>query len=216
MADSSFKIPSFDGKADKFSMWWHRFKAFAAMKEFLPAIQAVQESDMPNDEGQALDASVAAEALQLAAKKRNGKAMAALTMAFTSPKLMMMVTKACTVDWPGGLAYLVVVQLFKRFRPQDTISKVELRMRLNRVAMKASDEPCVLFQQLAEIQELHESNNTPVDESDLMAVVFTVAPEKYHRTVTTWRSFGARRFGDCDGASVETKQGFQDKKSGSG
>ncbi len=54
--------------------------------------------------------------------------MANLSMAFTSEKGKMgLVYKAMTPEWPGGLAYLVVEALNKKYRPQGTITRVKLR-----------------------------------------------------------------------------------------
>ena len=52
-------------------------------------------------------------------------------------------------------------------------------MRLNKVSMKANEEPDILFQQLAEIQDQHNNSNAPVEEMDLIAVAYNVAPERY-------------------------------------
>ena len=115
MSETTFKIPAFDGKEEKFSMWWQRFKAFAALKRFIQAIQDTPEQDLPDDETVVLDQSNEKEKLMIAARERNATAMAALTMAFVTPKLMMIVKKASNSDWPGGLAYIVVQELFKRY-----------------------------------------------------------------------------------------------------
>ena len=97
----SVKLPLFDGKASKFTMFWMRFKAYGAVKGFLPALQDGGEADMPADETTTLDPADADEAKQIAAKKRNAVAVASLTMAFTTQALMKHVGKACDEDWPG-------------------------------------------------------------------------------------------------------------------
>ena len=77
--------------------------------------------------------------------------MANLSMAFTSEGSMGLIYKAMTPDWPGGLAYLVVEQLFKKYQPQDTVTRVELRQMLSKVRMKKGVDPATLFEQLASI-----------------------------------------------------------------
>ena len=42
-----------------------------------------------------------------------------------------------TPAWPSGKASLIVAELFHRYRPQDTMTRVELRMQLNNVMMGA-------------------------------------------------------------------------------
>jgi hypothetical protein len=42
-------IPSFDGDADKYTMWWAKFKAFATLNGFLQAIKMEPNPDMPTN-----------------------------------------------------------------------------------------------------------------------------------------------------------------------
>ena len=160
-------------------MFWTRFKAYASVKGFLLAIQETEDPDMPADEATVLDPKDADEKCQIDAKKRNALAVASFTMAFTTTTLMMLVHRAATSDWPGGLAWKIVVGLFKRYRPKDNITHVELRIKLNQVSMQDSDEPDKLFEQLNAIQEAYESSGKQVDVHDLQAIVFTVAPKQY-------------------------------------
>jgi hypothetical protein len=53
------------------------------------------------------------------------------TKVFVADGIMGLVSKDITKEWPGGLAYLVVRGLMKKFRPIDTISKVEVKQQLN-------------------------------------------------------------------------------------
>jgi hypothetical protein len=48
--------------------------------------------------------------------------------------------KAMTPEWPSGLAHLVVEALFKKYQPQDMITRVELRQILNGIKMKKGEE----------------------------------------------------------------------------
>ena len=57
-------------------------------------------------------------------------AFANLTMALDSPSLIGMLMRAQTDDWPSGLASMVMKQLFDKFKPQDTVSLIEMN-RLN-------------------------------------------------------------------------------------
>lgn len=174
---TSVKIPTFDGKEQGFTMFWMRFKAYAGVKGFIPAIQDVMETDMPMDESTPLDPNT--DTREIAAKKRNALAVASFTMAFTTAALMMLVHRACDANWPGGLAYKIVVGLFKRYRPSDTITYVELRMMMNKVFMRDDNHPEKLFEQLSRVEEAYQSNGQTVNPHDMIAVVFTVAPDKY-------------------------------------
>ena len=66
----------------------------------------------------------------------NAIAIANLTTAFTSESLIGMIYQARTTKWPCGLAHMVVDALFKKYVPQDLVSKIELRRALNAVRMK--------------------------------------------------------------------------------
>jgi hypothetical protein len=73
--------------------------------------------------------------LILKAKDRNALAMANLTLALNKVS-MDIVYEATPDNFKVGLAHLVIKGLFKKYRPQDTISRVELRMMLNAIKMK--------------------------------------------------------------------------------
>ena len=178
MSESNLvKLPTFDGKAKNFTMFWMRFKAYGAVKGFLPALQDGGEAEVPIDKVTVLDLTDPDERKQHEVKKTNTVAVALLTMAFTTQALMKHVNKACNEDWPGGLAHKIVKSLFVKYCPKDNITKVELHMMLNKVSMKSTNEPNKLFEQLGKIQNYDTNGNA--NEVDLMAVVFTVAPGKY-------------------------------------
>jgi hypothetical protein len=74
-------------------------------------------------------------------------------MAFTKDGIMGMISRSTTKEWPDRLAYPVVKNLMKRFRPVDTISKVEMRQRLNQITMKKGSNPSLLFEKLSSIKD---------------------------------------------------------------
>jgi hypothetical protein len=83
----------------------------------------------------------------------NKLAMASFTMAFTREGNMRLVSKAKTKEWPEGLAYLVAQELNKKFKPNNIISKVEMRQKLKQVSMKKGSDPAILFETLAAIED---------------------------------------------------------------
>ena len=76
-------------------MFWMRFKAYASVKGFLPAIQVGGEQELPQSEGTPLDPNDPADEPAIEAKKQNALAVASFTMAFTTHSLMMLVHQAC-------------------------------------------------------------------------------------------------------------------------
>ena len=135
----------------KFQMWNTRFRAFATVSRFAEAL--APQTMMPAREDELIDETTDDGRLKALAIRRNGVAMANLSMAFTSEGTMGLVQyKAMTPEWPGGLAYLVMEALNKKYRPQDTITRVELRQKLNKVAMKKNQDPATLFEQVSSIE----------------------------------------------------------------
>jgi hypothetical protein len=129
----SVKMPLYDGTHDKFQIWWTRFLAYAGVLGFALALGKKMETDMPTRDGATtIDEITDAGKLQAKAKKGNAIATANLTMSFESAGLMSLVFEA--MNNPAWCE--VVVALFKRFMPQDTMTRVELRQQLNRVSMK--------------------------------------------------------------------------------
>jgi hypothetical protein len=111
-------------------------------------------------------------------------AIASLTMAFQTDGLINLMLKAESADWPSGRAHLVVDALFMKYRPVDTISRVEMRTRLNNVSMKNNQDPKVMFDQLASIENAYNTASRQIDQDDLIAVVLEKAPKEYKSILT--------------------------------
>ena len=119
----SAKVPQFDGTTGKFQMWWMRFTVHAMLQKFAAALKETAETHLPRLETEGPNETEDNKK----ARKRNTAALYNLTLAFTTESLMSLLFKAQTTAWPNGLAHLVVKELFKKFQPRDTISRVELR-----------------------------------------------------------------------------------------
>ena len=183
----SVKLPTFDGTKNKFQMWWVRFMAYATVCKFNAALQVNGEHDLPESEATvvvdtATDQNASARAG--AARKRNAVAMANLSMAFTTESLMGLIYKSMTMEYPGGLAHLVVKALFAKYQPQDIVTCVELRQMLNKVSMKKSDDPAKLFEQISGIKNKYNTAMKRIDEGDLIAMVLDAAPAEYQAILT--------------------------------
>jgi hypothetical protein len=163
----SITLPTFDGEQKSFQLWWTRFKAYAAVKKFAKAIQRTAETSLPTVEA----TSTSTTAAQLAALERNRLAVATLTMAFQTGSLMSLMYKAESSSWPSGRAYMVIDLLFKKYRPVDTISKVELRQRFNQINMKTNQDPKLLFDQIAAVENAYNSTGQSIDEEELIATM---------------------------------------------
>ena len=116
-----------------------------------------------------------------------------MTLALNTEALLAIMSSTKDLVWPGGLAHKVVVKLKENYQPNDRVSRVELRQRLNRVEMSKTDDPSELFEQISSIKNAFQTNNTQtVDEEDLLATVLEKAPEEYASILATEkRSKGA-------------------------
>jgi hypothetical protein len=170
-------IPTFDGTASKFMLWWSKYKAFAMISGFAESIREEPDPMLPSSHDQEIDMKSEDGAKMILAKKRNDMVVSSFTMAFTKEGITRLVSRLKTKEWPNGLAYLVVKELNNKFRPKDIISKVEMRQRLNQVSMKKGSNPAVLFETLAAIEDQF-SGIGNLEETDFIAIVLDVVREK--------------------------------------
>jgi Reverse transcriptase (RNA-dependent DNA polymerase)/Zinc knuckle len=180
-------IPTFDGSAGKYSMWWTKFTAFAAINGLSEVIRSDPSPYLPESCFADIDSSDDDGKRRFQTKKLNDLAMSCFTMAFMKEGIMRLVSKAKTKEWPDGLAYLVVRELNKKYKPRDILSRVEMRQRLNQVQMKKGSDPAVLFETLAAIEDQYDGVGM-IDESDLIAIVLDVATDDYQAVLTAEQS----------------------------
>jgi hypothetical protein len=114
---------------------------------------------------------------------KNELAMASFSIAFTTDKVMHILHAACTENWPDGEAHLVVRELYKRYRPLDTVFNVAMRQHLSRVKMKKGTNPSALFETLTLIQ--NQFLGFPKDE--IMSIILYVASEEYRPLLSVER-----------------------------
>ena len=140
---------------------------------------------LPERDDTSLDNTNPEQVLQKIAKYKNDSAMTNLTMAFTSEKTMGFIYKSMTVEWPGGTAFKVVEALMKKYKPQDTITRLELHQKLNKVSMKKGQDPSAIFEQLSSIKNQYNAPGKQIEEGDLIAVVLDAATAEYQPVLTS-------------------------------
>ena len=129
ISDKTVTLPKWDGGEKTFQMWWVRFQAYAKTHKFKEAIAVTMDADLPNNDSDALNEN--ADKAKILAKRQNEVAMASLTMAFTKEEQMGYIYEAQTDDYPDGITFLVIWQLLQKYKPANTMSRIELRQRLN-------------------------------------------------------------------------------------
>ena len=156
--------------------------AFACVYKFTQAVNKdLKDPNLPA-RYDILSSNSDTKKLQEAALKRNNIAMAHLTMAMETEGAMTFVYRAMSAEWPGGLAFKVMVALHERFNPQDLTAKVEMRRLLSNVRIKSSDEPSGIFEQLSKIENMY--RGTKIDDQELLATAMAAAPKEYATIVT--------------------------------
>ena len=168
------------------------------MYQFGDALKDKAEADLPDKEDEVLDLTTDAGKAKKVAKRRNDVALASLTMAFVTDKLAGLILSAQTVDWPSGLAWMVIKALFKKYQPQDRISRVEMRQMLNRISMKKNKDLVTLFEQISSV--VIRIDTKKIDEEDQIAIILDSATEVYQAIWTSVQKFkGTCRDGPSQG-----------------
>jgi hypothetical protein len=94
-------------------------------------------------------------------------------------KLLRLVTKEKSDKWPEGEAWKVVQFLMKKYHPNDSQARVELRKRLGNLKLRFDQDPSDLFEELAAIEYPFAQTKTKGTEIDLIGFVYAVAPKEY-------------------------------------
>jgi len=143
-----------------------------------------KESDLPASEATVLNEKLIADKKKIKARERNSLAMAYLLTAFKSAADVSLAYETMSNEWPGGLAYEVVNKLVEAYQPKDSVTEVKLYERLLSVKMKTKEDPRILFEQVASIQNWYNDGNRQVPKEQLMAVLLRAAPKEYASVVT--------------------------------
>jgi hypothetical protein len=139
---------------------------------------------MPQNSKHVLDPMKDEDNKMIVASKANTRAMAYYALAFKTMKLLRLITKAKTVEWPGGEAWKVKKALMAKYRPDYVLTVSEQKRWLNDVALKGNQDPSDRFEELAAIQHAYLETKATLGSHDLIGAVFAAAPEKYHSVLT--------------------------------
>ena len=96
---------------------------------------------------------------------------------------MNIVTSTETDGYPGGIAHEAVKKLFRKYRPQDNISKVEAETELSRLQFNPSAHQEKFFMQLAVMKNKYPKSKK-FEESELIPVILAKAPDSYKSVLT--------------------------------
>ena len=82
----------------------------------------------------------------------------------------------------------MVTQLLRKFKPEDTMTRVELHQEMNQISMKKGQEPAVLFEQISTVENRYNSVGQ-VSENDLIVVILDAAPAEYQAVLKSEQRF---------------------------
>ena len=167
-------------KKSAYMDWERKFRAYAATKEFLEALQG--KADLPSKytDPATMPTSTEAEKAAKRAVVMNSLGMAFLHQAVESPKGIKMLGKAVTRNYPEGIAFEAMELMKNKFAKMDDLVATELRRKLNKLTWDEKKNPSELFEKLATIEMM--SQKLPVDqltESELCSQVFVAAPTRH-------------------------------------
>jgi hypothetical protein len=77
------------------------------------------------------------------------------------------------MNWPSGLAYLVVRALKRKHTPEDTIFKVELRRMINNIKMKKNADPVELCNQILAVKVWYERPGNAINENEFITTIYS-------------------------------------------
>jgi hypothetical protein len=113
----SLCLPLFDGKHEKFQVWWTQLEAYAGVFGFLAALKTGGEHTMPAADATVINKTTTGGKAEAAAKKKqNAIAAANLTVSFTTDGTMALVYKSKTANWPNRLAWKIAEALKKKYK----------------------------------------------------------------------------------------------------
>ena len=163
-----------------------RFKAHSKLSGFSQALTETPEQDLPNNsvEADALTGTEDSTKKSKNAVLRNDKALASLTLAFTTNELSDMIMESQTDDWPDGQTWTVMKKLQEKHLPSDTMAMVDERIALNSIKMKKGEDPSKLFERIKAVETKYNAKARKISETDKIAVVISQAPRAYGSIIT--------------------------------
>jgi hypothetical protein len=94
----------------------------------------------------------------------------------------------------------------KKYRPLDTVSKIEMRQQSSKIKMMKGMDPSLLFERLISIQNLYLGPGKILDKEESIAIILDVATEEYRTILTIERKIKGDFLTIEDSERVMTKE----------
>ena len=179
--NKTVQVPTFSGKIRDFTVWWMRFRAYTALKKYHNAMG--QNFNLPADPLN-LTGTDPEKKEQAKLVAMNTACLASLTLAFTTPDLMQLVTASQTDKYPFGIAKQVVKLLFEEYRPEDDISEVEAETELQQLRFVEGQHPEKFFNRLSVLKAKF-GQSKKFEEELLIPAILAKSPKEYSGVLTS-------------------------------
>lgn len=178
-------MPKYKGETKDFSRFSGQFQSFVEIMGVGPALQG-SNADMPSSEAEDLSGLTAAERKKKEqALSMNRKAVAMLTLALDSNKLLAILEKGKTDEFPSGRADLIWEELHKKYQPKDSMSKVEMIQKLFDMEWGENEDPNDVFDKVLELESRYAKPGKKLSEDLKMAALITKAPKVYFSAIVS-------------------------------
>ena len=111
--NKALKVPEYDGNRAKFMMYWACMEAYAQMRGLKETLKDKPEADLPAKENTVLDLNKLDEKKQIDVRHCNDMLIAIFMTSFKKDKLLRLIFKSKSADWPSSLAWKVVKGLIQ-------------------------------------------------------------------------------------------------------
>jgi transposase InsO family protein len=181
------KIPSFEGKKDKFPQWSFTFLSIcmiAGCKDVLTLDTVVVPA-----EDEDLDPADPLNTLPIARRKANCTAYALLTITIKDATGFQAIRNGKTTDLPNGSARLAWKNLIRIYQPKSTTQKYDLEQKFNDCKLeKETKNPDEWFTELEHIRVLLQEDHavtTFTDAKLIQHIIYNMKPKCYDTIVFT-------------------------------
>jgi len=175
-------LPKYKGEVKDFSRYSAQFKSFAEIVGVGPALRGL--ADLPSSEDEDLSGLTADERKDAEkALAMNRKAVAMLTLSLDANKLLTIVEKGKTAEYPDGRADLIWEELHKKYQPKDGLSRVEMLQKLFDMEWGESKDPNEVFDGVLELESQYAKPGKEMSEDLKMAALINKAPKMYYSAI---------------------------------
>ena len=179
----TFKSYPFSGKKKDFKMWQIKFKAYLNYHRCMDIIS--DDTYTSPAKSTILDATKAADKIEIAKREQNIRAYMLLTLAMSDAVSFEAVDSSKTVDLPDGDAKMAWENLVNLYQPNNKTELQALRQQFNHCALtEASYSPDKWFAKLESLRlEMKLMKHVIDDDTMIAQIIYNTQPSIYNTTI---------------------------------